>query len=64
MCFNRYFWKDGNSSVTLNKDIETPNFRVLGHKLSEKLVTLATGELAPNRLSCRNSYDTWLTGYC
>ena len=39
---SRFFWKGGNSSVELDS-FKVPNFKVLGHQLSETQVELKTG---------------------
>lgn len=39
----RYFWRDGLSSVGMSKEVELPQFRVLGHKQTAKEINLSTG---------------------
>ena len=40
----RFFWKGGNSSVELSS-MKVPNFKILGHKLSETNVNTKTGKI-------------------
>lgn len=46
----RYKWADGESSVGMSKDVELPQFKVLGHRRESKEVILSTGNYS--RLVC------------
>ena len=46
----RFFWKGGNSSVELSS-MKVPNFKILGHKLSETNVNTKTGKIVDIRYS-------------
>ena len=46
----RFFWKGGNSSVELSS-MKVPNFKILGHKLSETNVNTKTGKIVEIRYS-------------
>lgn len=43
-----YHYKEGNDTVSFDKGIDIPHFTLLGHKLDETRVTVATGQY--NRL--------------
>ncbi|KAL5293233.1 Rdl family protein [Megaselia abdita] len=46
----RYFWRHGLTSVGMSKEVELPQFRVLGHKQTAKEINLSTGNYS--RLAC------------
>ena len=46
----RFFWKGGNSSVELSP-MKVPNFKIVGHKLSETNVQTKTGKIVVIRYS-------------
>lgn len=40
----RYRWSDGDTSVRIAKEVELPQFKVLGHVQKAKEVALTTGK--------------------
>lgn len=48
----RYFWRDGLSSVGMSKEVELPQFRVLGHKQTAKEINLSTGTYPHFQINC------------
>ncbi|KAI1286411.1 Gamma-aminobutyric acid receptor subunit beta [Halotydeus destructor] len=46
----KYVWAKGLDSVSIDDKLELPQFKVVGHKQSEKVITLSTGNYS--RLIC------------
>lgn len=42
----RYTWSKGKESIVLSDDLTLPQFKIMGHKQEDRVISLSTGKLS------------------